>query len=197
MTAHTLTEPDTACDRVAAAITETGIRCADGLALWHESTSPANGSLARDLAELDIRHQAVAAVRAPAPGDRYRRAYPGQEVRVGRDELPGLAERLPRLRRAIDETPRVTESFGFSYFEPRSGGLAIVRWSALATRWPTWSTADAALMGLLCAGCDADLRHRDRPASLPFNFPHTDRPGPRRRLFCRRCAQPHLARRTL
>lgn len=108
----------------------------------------------------------------------------GEEVRILREDLGHLLPWMPSLEQVIADIPEDAPHWDFTVFQPRAGGMAIVK-LALSAEWPSWSKKQARAAGLVCAECDYDLRDRAE-GRAPFDIRLPGQPQ-RRRLVCGTC----------
>ncbi|MFH8775921.1 MULTISPECIES: hypothetical protein [unclassified Streptomyces] len=166
-----------------------GVLNGDGLALWREvdcgEWKTTAAEIGRDMDLLEVPYTVVSACRFPLANSRDKRLRRGEEVRIVRKDLTHLVRWMPSLKEAIGNVPEDCPGWGFTIFQPKAEGLAVMGF-ALAADWPTWSEKQARAARLLCAECDYDLRQRDDEDRLPYNIPTPDKPN-KLRLVCGRC----------
>ncbi|MDQ0757446.1 hypothetical protein [Streptomyces canus] len=175
--------------RIVSTVNASGVICGDGLALWREvncgESKATAAEIAKDLTMLDVPHQVVTAFRFPLANSWDKRPRRGEEVRVAKNDLKHLVRWMPSLETYIDQITGDCPGFGFTIFEPRAEGMAVMQ-LALAADWPRWTNKQAGAMGLMCAQCGYDLRERHNEDRMPYNIPLAKQPK-KRRLVCGQC----------
>lgn len=160
--------PDTGEDvraavrRVARACREHGVLVGAGLAVWCGSLAgrPDRYQLAADLTTVGVAFESPPAVRPPAA--RGGPTSAGYEIRVREGRaLTVLERRMPTtLASSVPRLPRVDSEFDLAVWRLDRHGdrLPAGAVKGLAADWPRWTGEQAAVLGLVCALCAADLR---------------------------------------
>ncbi|MET8696831.1 hypothetical protein ABZV65_30325 [Streptomyces bauhiniae] len=180
--------------RVVSTVRVSGVLNGDGLALWREAGcgewKATAAEIGRDLELLEVPHEIVMAGRFPLANSRSTQLRRGEEVRVARNDLTHLVRWMPSLKGAISNIPGDCPGWGFTIFQPRAEGIAVMGF-ALAADWPAWTQKQARAARLLCAECGYDLRRRDEEGRRPFMISLPEKPKALR-LVCGRCCNEGL-----
>lgn len=160
--------PDTGEDvraavrRVAWACREHGVLVGAGLAIWcgFLADRPDRHQLAADLTAVGVAFESLPAARPPAV--RGGPASGGYEIRVRQGRaLSVLERRMPTtLASSVPRLPRVDSEFDLAVWRLDRHGdrLPAGAVKGLAADWPRWTDEQAAVLGLVCVLCAADLR---------------------------------------